>query len=55
MCAAAIPTTKRNYALGNAPIVVGLSKKKEGGKELGEIKLVDLSNLGSGCALPNVR
>ena len=35
--------------------VVGLSKKKEGAKELGEIKLVDLSNLGSGCALPNVR
>jgi WD40 repeat protein len=45
MCAAAIPAAG-NYALGNAPIVVGLGKNPE--TELGDIKLVDLSNLGSG-------
>ena len=51
MCAAAIPAyradgTGCNYSMGNAPLLVGLGKDDE--TELGEIKLVDLSNLGSG-------
>jgi hypothetical protein len=45
MCAAAIPAPG-HYSLGNAPIVVGLNKNPE--TKLGAIKLVDLSNLGSG-------
>lgn len=45
MCAASIPAPG-NYVLGNTPIVVGLTKNSA--TNLGAIKLVDVSNLGSG-------